>query len=218
MRKILTAVIALTVSMSAFAQSSFSIGIGETLRHRVGTDIMASNTLTQAQSGLMVEATYGYGFTDNIALTAGLRYSFEGIYNKQVIDLSILGIKSQSKWLNGYLELPVNVKFYITPDSACNFFVALGPTLSYWTTNTVKTYAGAGIESTGSASYTANMFDTKLYNRFNVGAGLTLGMDIISHIRVTLGYDFFFLNANNKETSSYNLKNGQGRLGVAYIF
>ena len=221
MKKILTAAIALAVSMSAFAQSNFSIGIGETLRHRMGTNEMATNALTSAQSGLMIEATYGYDFSDYVGLTAGARFSFEGIYNKKVVDLKILGVKMQSKWLNNFLEVPVNVKFHVNPGSAVDFFVAAGPTFSFWAGSTIKTYTEV-VSPDGNVNVNkSNLFekDNNYFNRCNIGAGLTLGLDIIDHIRVTLGYDYYFLDQISKGTTGAGtLKNGCGRLGVAYIF
>lgn len=221
MKKILTVAIAIAVSMSAFAQSNFSIGIGETLRHRMGTNAMAGDDLTKVQSGLMIEATYGYDFIENVGITAGVRFAYEGIYNKSAIESKLLGIKATGKWLNSYLEIPVNAKFTINPDSACKFFITLGPTFSYWTGNKVKIDTEVIGPSGSKNTEVINLFDkaSNYYQRCNVGAGLALGLDIIDHIRVTLGYDYYFLNNIKKDvTGGGTLKNGAGRLGVAYVF
>lgn len=218
MKKILTAVIALTVSMSAFAQSNFSIGAGAAAR-QITENVVGYETENFFHTGFTVDAMYGYDFTDMIGLNTGLRFT----YLFQSDKVSALGAESITLDKDSFLDLPVHVKFTFNPDSFCKFFASVGPTAELWTS-----YATSHIVKYVTAEqkrdvHTNNHFKEgakDLYNRFNVSAGAAVGVEIADAVRITLGYDYYFLNMlkNNWDGMTGRYSKHQIRLGVAYVF
>ena len=93
------------MSMGAFAQEMFvKPMVGGQLTTLTGDGVNGA----KMKFGLVAGAEFGYNFTEQIGLTAGLLYSMQGS-----------GVKnSDDKWKTDYLNIPVLLNFYAAPGFA----------------------------------------------------------------------------------------------------
>ena len=105
-----------------------------------------------------------------------------------------------------YLDVPVRARFNIPVGGRNNLFLFTGPVLSV---NLVSIDAHA--------SGTTNNYETdKDLRRFDVMFGFGVGIDIIEHIRVALGFDYGLLD--RVASPDRKCHHSQLKLGVQYIF
>lgn len=213
MRKILSIVIALTVSLSAFAQSTFSVGVGATM-HNYFTKV-GEESLRGTSNGLFLEVMGSFPVAEQIDITGGLKGTLTGLGKKGVNLLQYRGrifVGTVESEKMTFLELPVNVKFNFGPRMRSHFFVMAGPALSFWLSYREK-------YEDSLTKINADVFKEMdgFLNRFNVGAGGSLGIESAS-FRLSLGYDYYFLNLFTDNLLSAKSHRGQARVGVAYLF
>jgi len=178
-----------------FAQQ-FSIGAG-TASH--GYVFHGDNTTKAAIApGLSIdfEATFPvskvFGVAAGATLTGVAGYHFGG---DKSINLGEI-----------YLDIPVRAHFNIPLGGRTNLFLFTGPVLS---ANLVSIDAHA--------SGTTSNYDTfKDLRRFDIMFGFGVGVDIIEHIRVALGFDYGLLDRSAAADKKFH--HSQLKLGVQYIF
>ena len=105
MKKILMIAALMVATLSANAQEMFlKPMVGGTLTTFRGDGV--SNT--KMKFGLVAGAEFGYNFTENMGVTAGLLYSMQGSGNKSTDD----------KFKMDYLNIPILFNYYIIPGLA----------------------------------------------------------------------------------------------------
>ena len=218
MKKILIAVISLTVSLSAYAQSNFAIGAGAVTR-QISETFLGLETDNYFHTGFSIDAMYGYDFTNHFGINTGLRY----IYLFQSDRSSALGAEKVDTEKDSFLDLPVHLKYTFNPSGFCKFFLTAGPTAELWTSYSTTFSIKYITEKPSKDSYTTNHFKDGpegLFNKFNVSAGATLGLEIADAVRVSLAYDYYFLDMlkNTWGIQTSRMSKHQIRLGVAYVF
>lgn len=219
MKKFLIAVIALTASLSAYAQSNYSIGVGAAMRW-ISEDYLGYDVECHPHTGFTVDASYGYDFNSSVGLSTGLRFSY--LFRSE--RLSVFDVKKIDTDRESYLDLPVHLKFTFNPASSCKFFATVGPTAELWTSYSSSHVIKYMTENQAKDTYTTHHFKDAvpedLFNRFNVSVGATVGVEVASAVRVSLGYDCYFLDMLKHQWGIQTSRMGrhQLRLGVAYVF
>lgn len=178
-----------------FAQQ-FSIGAG-TSSH--GYVFHGDNTTKAAIApGLSIdfEATFPvskvFGVAAGASLTGVAGYHFGG---DNSINLGEI-----------YLDIPVRAHFNIPLGGRTNLFLFTGPVLS---ANLVSIDAHA-------SGTTSNYNTFKDLRRFDIMFGFGVGIDIIEHIRVALGFDYGLLD--RLASANEKCHHSQLKLGAQYIF
>jgi len=105
MKKLFLIAALMVATLSANAQQMFiKPMVGGQLTTLTGDGVQN----TKMKFGLVAGAEFGYNFSEQLGLTAGLLYSMEGS-----------GVKnSDDKWKTDYLNIPVLLNFYAAPGFA----------------------------------------------------------------------------------------------------
>ena len=105
MKKLMMIAALMVATLSANAQQMFiKPMVGGQLTTLTGDGVQN----TKMKFGLVAGAEFGYNFSEQLGLTAGLLYSMEGS-----------GVKnSDDKWKTDYLNIPVLLNFYAAPGFA----------------------------------------------------------------------------------------------------
>lgn len=220
MKKILLAAAILLVTVTAGAQPRFSVGIGATVHNYfMQTDILGGKkNFTSNSTGIFIDALGSFEIAEHFDIMTGLKGTLTGLGRKGVNLLQYKSItygKNVSSEKMTFLELPVNLKYNIGSGRGSHFFVAAGPLASLWMSYNAKNTVEIG-EQGATTKYDV-MKEMKGYiNRFNVGAGLSLGLESAA-MRITLGYDYYFLDLVKKIPGT-TARKGQARVGIAYMF
>lgn len=107
MKKILMIAALMVATLSANAQGMFlKPMVGGTLTTFRGSDVSDD---AKMKFGLVAGAEFGYNFTENMGVTAGLLYSMQGSGNKHNSDYAVK---------LDYLNIPVLFNYYIIPGLA----------------------------------------------------------------------------------------------------
>lgn len=101
------AVVALMTTVSASAQQMFIKPMaGATLATLRGSDVSDN---AKMKVGLVGGAEFGYNFTEQFGVTAGLLYAMQGAGNKDDSDLNLK---------MDYLDIPILANYYVIPGLA----------------------------------------------------------------------------------------------------
>lgn len=201
MKKVFATVIAASMMLmgtSAFAQFSsdnLSVGAGwvnSTLSYKSGS--------SSSFNGLYLGASYALP----VASVSGLSVE-PGLYWEH---FSTGGDVRNNE---SYLEVPVMAKYDFDFASDTRFFAYAGPTLSFGLTSKVK-------EKNSGSTTVVNCYGADSnYGRFDLLIGLGVGVDLLDHYRVKVGYNYGLVN---RYTGSADLKlhRSEVTIGVAYLF
>ena len=192
---ILCFALAFLPAQKLFAQK-FSIGAGTSSHGYVFHGDNESKAAVAPGLSIDFEATFPvskvFGVAAGASLTGVAGYHFGG---NDALNLGEI-----------YLDVPVRARFDIPVGGRNNLFLFTGPVLSV---NLVSIDAHA--------SGTTSNYDTiKDLRRFDVMFGFGVGIDIIEHIRVALGFDYGLLD--RLASANEKCHHSQLKLGVQYIF
>ena len=192
---ILCFALAFVPAQKLFAQK-FSIGAGTSSHGYVFHGDNESKAAVAPGLSIDFEATFPvskvFGVAAGASLTGVAGYHFGG--NKS-INLGEI-----------YLDIPVRARFNIPLGGRTNLFLFTGPVMSV---NLVSIDAHA-------SGTTSNYNTFKDLRRFDILFGCGVGVDIIEHIRVALGFDYGLLDRNAAANAKFH--HSQLKLGVQYIF
>ena len=204
MKRILTSVLAASLMLlgtSAFAQVSVGAGYVN------GKYTYSSNSShSDNANGFYAGVDYTVPVGDMFGISAGVNY--ENLMSK---DYNLYGISGNLK--ESYVNAPVrlNVGF---PMGDSRIFVFAGPTFSY----ALSSKAEVGIAG---LSGVVDLYEKNiLKNRFDVMVGGGVGIDLMSKLRLTVGYDLGMFNKleDNSEGSGAKFTRNRLHAGLAFLF
>ena len=188
-------VFAIVPAQKLFAQQ-FSLGAGTSSHGFVFHGDNSTKAATAPGLSIDFEATFPvsnvFAVAAGASLTGVAGYHFGG---NNSINLGEI-----------YLDIPVRARFNIPLGGRTKLFLFTGPVIS---TNLVS------IDAHASGS-TSNYDTFKDLRRFDILFGFGVGVDIIEHIRVALGFDYGLLDRNAAADKKFH--HSQLKLGVQYIF
>ena len=115
------------------------------------------------------------------------------------------GVKDAS-FLESYLDIPVRAKVFIPFGSAVDFSIFAGGAPSFCLSSNTKV---------GDADPIKNLSDNG-YQSFDMMIGGGIGLDIISHIKLALSFDFGLLDRNKSDIIETH--SGVLKFKAAYVF
>lgn len=167
MKKLIIALAALMVSVSAFAQSGIIAGVTS-----------SSTELKDAANNVKDITLYHIGLTRRISLgLIGIQPSL--IYNVKGTRLEDFDSKAIN-FKTGFLELPVQIQVGF-PIAGFRPYAFVEPFLGYAVTNSAK---GENI----SVQQLQNIKWDNIKNRLEYGAGLGAGIDLFNRLQVSVRY------------------------------
>lgn len=167
MKKLIIALAALMVSVSAFAQSGIIAGVTS-----------SSTELKDAADNVKDITLYHIGLTHRISLgLIGIQPSL--IYNVKGTRLEDFDSKAIN-FKTGFLELPVQIQVGF-PIAGFRPYAFVEPFLGYAVTNSAK---GENI----SVQQLQNIKWDNIKNRLEYGAGLGAGIDLFNRLQVSVRY------------------------------
>lgn len=188
MKRLITILIAMVISVASFAQVSVGAGY-------------ASSKLADTESinfdGFYVEGTYEVPILSVLSFMPGVRFNY-------AMTNDILG--DCVKWADTYIELPV----------ALVGVVGVGPLALKPYVQVVPSVGVTGKVSASGAGITVeeNIYEDGEYKRFDVLGGAGLMIDVKSILRLKVGYDYGFLSRINKSDTHRSMITA----GVAFVF
>lgn len=208
---------AMAIAVPSSAQPTFSAGIGATMHNYFMTTGITGEkrSFSSSSNGIFIEAAGAFPVSERLDITGALKGTLTGLGKKGVNFLQYRGhlvtgsVESEKMT---FLEIPVNLKYNFGSRMNSHFFVAAGPALSFWLSYREK-YEDA--MTTINTDVFKEMKGS--INKFNVGAGFSLGIEA-ARLRLTLGYDYYFLNLFTGSLPSTKAYRGQARVGIAYLF
>lgn len=185
--------IAAAVIATVTASAQLSVGAGYISNPMKST--VAGVSITENYSGFYVGADYLVTKLGPVAVTPGVYFT----------DYKWVENITSEKLLN--LEIPVNFSYGIDFGTSVRGFVYAGPTFRF----------GLSAKST-TGSLTEDLYKASSnFSRFNLFLGGGVGVDIVSKVRVTFGYNAGLLDRMQHE-SGRSLTESNLHVGVAYLF
>lgn len=208
---------AIAIAVPSSAQPTFSASIGATMHNYFMTSGITGEkkNFSSNSNGIFIEVAGAFPVSERLDVTGALKGTLTGLGKKGVNFLQYRGLvvagSVESEKMT-FLEIPFNVKYNFGSRMNSHFFVAAGPALSFWLSYHEK-YEDMMI------TINTDVFkEMKGYiNKFNVGAGVSLGIEA-ARLRLSLGYDYYFLNLFTSSMPSVKAYRGQARVGIAYLF
>ena len=167
MKKLIAAAAALLISVSSFAQFGIVGGLTSS-----ATDIKSavsdfqSKTINQYHVGI----TYKLALGNILAIQPSLVYNVKGAAMESVTGISDINFKT------GFIELPVQIQAGIGLGSLARVYGIAEPFIGYAITNEVT------------MSDIKNTDWDNVKNRFECGIGLGAGVELFSHLQVSVRY------------------------------
>lgn len=203
---ILSVVLAAVAATSAMAQ--FSVGAGY-LNQTLKTTV-SDNTTNAAFQGAYVGADASYYLGLGFSVVPGIYYGY--LSSDENLGFSLASVSSSTK--NHYIAVPVNFKYGIKPLDVLGVFAYAGPQFSLGISSKTTT-TGTVLGASGS-SVLDNYGDDGHLNRFNISAGVGLGVELFDVVRVEFGYNYGFLNLSNLD--NVTSKASSWHVGAAFLF
>lgn len=203
---ILSVVLAAVAATSAMAQ--FSVGAGY-LNQTLKTTV-SDNTTNAAFQGVYVGADASYYLGLGFSVVPGIYYGY--LSSDENLGFSLASVSSSTK--NHYIAVPVNFKYGIKPLDVLGVFAYAGPQFSLGISSKTTT-TGTVLGASGS-SVLDNYGDDGHLNRFNISAGVGLGVELFDVVRVEFGYNYGFLNLSNLD--NVTSKASSWHVGAAFLF
>lgn len=199
MKKIFVLIAAAIVCMSASAQIQFGAKIGVDATHFWGKDAPHGMQLNY-QAGLMLE----YKFTPKFAIAPEVVFAAQGgKTDNYVID----GVVVKGTFHTNYINVPLMLKFYATPD----FSIDLGPQVGF---NVYSKITASGKLGSVEAKNSVDLKDNTKTVDFGVGLGATYNLtnNAFVQARYTLGLTNVF------DIPESNEKNGNVQIAFGMKF
>ena len=197
MKKILAFIVAALFAANSFAQGLSGTSIGVHFGFNPISYNPGGEYTPASLSGVGIEIAYEVPFIQNVGVSAGLRYSFQGIGD----NAEILGVKTT--WQRSFLQLPVKAVVHFN-----NFYINAGPTVSFWVANNYTESSSFGTIKKG--------VNKDEYNVVNVFLGGEVGYDF-PFLRVFCGYDYGLRSMLKKNALNLQSYQHQLRFGVAFV-
>jgi len=171
MRNIIVFASALFISLTSFAQIGIVGGLTSSSTNiNVATQELSTKTINQYHIGI----TYKFGIGKNWAIQPAIIYNVKGASMTELTGVSDINFNT------GYIEVPVQIQGGVHLGSLLRVYGLAEPFLGYAVTNKI---------SYGSES--ENGWDN-VKNRFEIGAALGAGVEILKHFQVNLKYYWNF--------------------------
>lgn len=183
MKKLLVAALALTVSVSSFAQFGVVGGLTSTSSTLKGAyaDLKSKN-INQFHVGILFKIPVGKFF----AIQPEILYNVKGAILQN--DLSSIDLKT------GYLEVPIQLQGGVSLGSVARIYGIVEPFVGYALSNQVT-----------SGNFTIKDEWDNVKNRLEVGVGLGAGVELIKHVQVGLKYFWNFGGIYQNEWSTFKI-------------
>lgn len=209
MKRIIVTIIAVALAAgTSFAQAS------------VGAGYLNSSTTTKAgDRSTKADPINGFYAGVGYTLPVGPVNFTPGFYFSALTKSNTAAVGS---WISGkgtltemYMNIPLDFSFGVDLSGDLKVFVFAGPTVNVGLTSNYK--VSGDIAGLFSADKTIDLYKDGNYGRFDVLVGGGVGLDIMSMIRVTAGYNYGLLD-RDKASDSVALHRKEINLGVAYLF
>ena len=177
---------------------SYGITAGININMPAG-DLTSSKAQVGPRLGLRMEMDLSKEQPSGLYLSSGLEWSQKNCTYWGVWDTDL-----------NYFEVPVHVGYMTDRSRPCKFLVEAGPyfSLGVW---------GKGKSAHGESS-THHVFGHGEMDRFDMGIGAKVGVQIGNHFQVMTGYDHGFLNLSAKPYNDVPYYNRTITASVAYMF
>lgn len=171
MKRLLTVLVAATVSASAFAQVGIVAGVTSTATDIKSAVVQASD-ITQYHIGLMYRMRFG-----PFGIQPGFVYNIKGLRLNEITNINDL----KANFKTGFFELPVQVQAGFNL-AGFRPYVFAEPFLGYAVTNDSDVTSSVQEPEKSSGDW------NKLRNRLEYGVGLGGGIDLFNTIQISLRY------------------------------
>ncbi len=201
---LLTLFATLGLSAAASAQVSYGVKAGlnvPTIKFSSGNMSYKTDASTSFYVGGFVDAT----IAPNLSIQPGI--SFEGKGGTFASDaLDFGGNGTDAKLTLLYLEVPVNLVYYIPTGESGDFFLGAGP------------YAGFGVRAIGKADGESDSgsFDEAGLKSFDAGANFLLGYRLQNGLLFNAGYGLGLANAS--QDNEVSIENNVWKFGLGFQF
>lgn len=219
------------VAVSANAQLGVQFGwVNSAERSKSGNVKIKHDAL----NGFKIGVNYDFGLpVEGLSIRPGLNYMYLGdkLAEQQISSASVKYNRNDH-----YLNIPVDVKYAYAFSDDFKVFAFAGPkfaiglasslTGSYSGSILGQDYSGKAVISRFSGKVTVkdgereigeDLFDTGLYNRFDLQLGLGAGVQYKS-LSLEFGYDWGLLNQAKNASGDYRYKRNQLYLSLCYNF
>jgi len=226
MKKIIIAIMAMTVAVSAFAgrPTGLILGGGAVMdTYKAGTVYNYHYTDQASFYGSYLEVGYDLKVEKNIDLLLSARYTTTFRWDEPIPStiVSRSDYTSVSDFsVRSYLEIPFKFQFSWNISPAVKIFLALGPTYNFWISNETTHLAYKNVGNVEEKELTKHDWfkeESSLYLRHNVALGGDFGF-IVHKVKIFAGYDHNMLNFVDKAYYRSSGKNSYLRIGANYTF
>ncbi|MBT8190508.1 MAG: PorT family protein [Bacteroidia bacterium] len=190
-------------NFSLFSQTQISVVTGfhtSNTKSEMTGDLVTLSQITNFSAGLMAERK----LDDILTLMTGVIYRKKGFSMNEstgvdVLGLNLpLGVKLENE-IN-YIDVPLMLKYYIDNSSPVQPYIAVGPSLGYALSGTLRTKATAILDFTV-ATIDMNLSSND-YNRLDVSGNVLAGVNIPygnGNVIAEIGYGHSFNNFINQD-------------------
>lgn len=223
MKRIITLVSAMLLSIAAFAQINVGAGyLQSTATYQSNADADVNSTKS---NGFYAGLGYEFPVMQGLSVTPGIYYSY--LYSDDAGSTAIGTVATGTLKTNlkeQYLNIPVTVNFGYNLTRDLRLFAFGGPTASIGLSSMSHydasvTVIGINISDSGDTdNYSGTEDNPATYGRFDILMGAGAGADIKGKFRITFGYDWGLLNRNLDSESTAIRHRNQLKAGIAYLF
>ena len=172
-----------------------------------GAGYVQSTANSNTANGFYAGFGYSAEIMPGLSLNPGLYYEFL----TSTTGASLGSWASYSgKTTEHYVNIPLHLSFAYSFAPTFKMFVYGGPTANVGIASTTKGNIAGAIETT-----TDNYKDSH-YSRFDIMLGGGIGVELMSKIRLTVGYDMGMLDRNTRD--NVTLKRNRLTAGAALVF
>lgn len=206
-RIVLTLVLAVVASASAFAQ--LGIGAGFTNNSQSAAD----DGKALVSKGFYVEGIYNIPIGNVLSIVPGVRYAFSSngnIRDIKIDDISLADLKASLSEQNIYV--PVMLQCGV-PMGNIKLLAFAGPTFQFALSSVLN--VAAEVERFSLDKNIDLLGENGLFKRTDIFVGGGVGVEF-GRFQVKAAYDFGLLNRSSNDNRTY--KGQQIRIGAAYLF
>ena len=219
MKKILFSLIALAIASLSYAGGPTGLSVGGGYSMNIyRTDIKTTPLGLDNDEfiGGYVECGYEWKLSEHSSICPAFRFNalFDGKLKSNKIGTAKTISGQASNRL--YIDIPVKYQFAFNVSPTVQLFVAAGPTVNFWLTNSSVC---TEIISTNSAATVTSTYDwfkemgNDFYNRVNVSLGGAAGV-YFHHVKIFAGYDCGLIKFTAQVKSNVH----QIKIGACYVF
>jgi hypothetical protein len=211
MKKVLLSVVAMLIAGLSFGQVKWGITAGPNFSSVTAKAQGADKETSKLITGIRAGVTVDLPLADEFYIGTGLLYAGKGGKFK---DRNVGGVNVEgNKVTLGYLQLPVN--FLFKPEVGSGRMVlGAGPWLAYGLTGK---YHDAAVGGGDIKAFDDEAQGAKL-KRFDAGAGIVIGYELVNGLNFGLNADLGLLNAYDNTDNDRKFKNTSFGVSVGYKF